>query len=42
MDHEHIAIARNNAHALWLMLWHTCRHPRTFTFIVFPSDIEGS
>jgi len=34
MEQEHIAIARNNWHAIWLMLWHRFRHPRTFTFIV--------
>ncbi len=41
MEYEHIAIARNNVHAVWLMVWHMCRHPKTFTFIAFRSDIEG-
>jgi hypothetical protein len=41
MEYEHIAIARNNVHAIWLLIWHTFRHPRTSTFIVLNSDIEG-
>ena len=42
MEFEHIAFAHSNAHAVWLMLWHALRHPYTFTFIVFDSDIEGA